>query len=139
MWLYWPQKCPLEELCVEKPKCCVVVDAAVAAGTTVCTVGNTDSFVRSLAPVGLVNRQQQPVDQEVELVKQPAESVPVTGATERYYQVQGRGQVAGAGLASGFGGAPQQRQGFAHSWPVWLEVAEEGPAAELELGIGTPV
>lgn len=91
MWLYWPQKCPLEELCVEKPKCCVVVDAAVAAGTTVCTVGNTDSFVRSLAPVGLVNRQQQPVDQEVELVKQPAESVPVTGATERYYQVQGRG------------------------------------------------
>ena len=59
-----------------------------------------------------------PVDQGVELVKQPAESVPVTGATERYYQVQGRGQVAGAGLASGFGGAPQQRQGFAHSWPA---------------------
>lgn len=80
-----------------------------------CTVGNTGFFVRSLAPVGLVNRQQQPVDQEVELVKQPAESVPVTGATERCYQVQGRGQVAGAGLASGFGGAPQQRQGFAHS------------------------
>ena len=48
--------------CVEKPSCCAAVDVAAAADTTACIVDNTGFAARSWALVGLVSKQQPPVE-----------------------------------------------------------------------------
>jgi len=95
----------------------------------VCTVGSTDFAVRSWVLVVLASRQQPPVVQEVGLVKLPVESVLVAGAAEQCYQVQGTGQVAGAGSAGGSGEALLQPPGSV--LPVWLEAEVEEQVAVL--------